>query len=157
MSHPSPATVTLRDITRHNWRACVNLEVRPDQQHFVATNAVSMAQARYEPEFVPLAVYDGATMVGFVMYGAALDDGEHWILRVMVDAAQQGKGYGRAAMRELLARMRADPACDEIFIGYEPDNAVAEALYLSLGFEKTGKIVEGEVVARLRVRRQEPS
>jgi diamine N-acetyltransferase len=152
-----PVSVTLRDITRQNWRECVNLKVRPDQQHFVATNAGSMAQARYEPEWIPLAVYDGATMVGFVMYGIALDDRQHWILRVMVDAAHQGKGYGRALMRALLARMRDDPACDEIFIGYEPDNAVAEALYQSLGFEQTGQIVEGEVVARLSVRRREPS
>jgi diamine N-acetyltransferase len=113
--------VTLRDITRHNWRECVNLTIRPDQQHFVETNAVSMAQARYEPEWIPLAVYDGA------------------------------------AMRELLARMRNDPACDEIFIDFAPDNAVAEALYLSLGFEKTGAIVKGEVVARLSVRQREPS
>jgi len=148
----SEVRVTLRDITRHNWRECVNLKIRPDQRHFVETNAVSMAQARYEPEWVPLAVYDGATMVGFVMYGIALEDRQHWILRVMVDAAHQGKGYGRAAMRELLARMRDDPACDEIFIDFAPDNAVAEALYLSLGFEKTGAIVKGEVVARLRVR-----
>jgi diamine N-acetyltransferase len=152
-----PVSVTLRDITRQNWRECVNLKVRPDQQHFVATNAGSMAQARYEPEWIPLAVYDGATMVGFVMYGIALDDRQHWILRVMVDTAHQGKGYGRAAMRALLTRMRADPTCDEIFISYEPDNAVAEALYLSLGFEKTGAIVEGEVVARLAVRQREPS
>ena len=149
--------VTLRDITRHNWHECVNLKVRPDQHLYVATNAVSMAQARYEPEWIPLAVYDGVTMVGFVMYGIALEDRQHWILRVMVDAAQQGKGYGRAAMRALLTRMRDDPACDEIFISYEPDNAVAEALYLSLGFEKTGEVFEGEVVARLNVRRQEPS
>ena len=150
-------SITLRDITRHNWRDCVNLKVQPDQQHFVATNAVSLAQACYEPEWVPLAVYDDAAMLGFVMYGIALEDRQHWILRVMVDAAHQGKGYGRAAMRELLARMRADPACDEILISYEPDNAVAEALYRSLGFEKTGAIVEGETVARLKVRQRELS
>lgn len=153
----SDISVTLRDITRHNWRECVNLTVRPDQRHYVATNAVSMAQARYEPEWIPLAVYDDATMVGFVMYGISPEDHQHWILRVMVDTAHQGKGYGRAAMRALLARMRADPSCDEMFISYEADNAVAEALYLSLGFEKTGAIVEGEVVARLSVRRQESS
>jgi len=152
-----PVSVTLRDITRHNWRECVNLKIRPDQQHFVETNAVSMAQACYEPEWIPLAVYDGAAMVGFVMYGIALEDRQHWILRVMVDTAHQGKGYGRATMRELLARMRDDPACDEIFIGYAPDNAVAEALYQSLGFEKTGEIIEGEVVARLVVRQRGPS
>ena len=142
-------TITLRDITRDNWHQCTRLKVAPDQEHFVASNAVSMAQSKYEPEYIPLAVYDEEEMVGFVMYGKDRTDGKYWIARVMVDHRQQGKGHGRAAMQLLLDRIGALPDCDEILISYEPENEVARRLYASLGFRETGEIAEGEAVARL--------
>jgi diamine N-acetyltransferase len=95
-------------------------------------------------------VYVEETPVGFLMHG--LDDtGERWIIRLMVDAEHQGRGYGRAAMALILAQFRADPQCRSVAISYEPDNKVAAALYQSLGFEETGEIDDGELVARLRL------
>ena len=57
-------TMTLREIGRENWEQCVRLEVAPEQERFVASNAVSLAQSKYEPEWTPLALYDGEEMVG---------------------------------------------------------------------------------------------
>lgn len=142
-------TVTLCEITLDNWRACVRLKVRPDQEEMVAPNALSLAQAKYQTEMVPLGIYAGGRMVGFVMYGVDRDDGAYWIYRVMTDQRHQGKGYGRAGMQALLRRMRELPGCDDIFISYHSENSAAEALYVSLGFERTGQVIEGEVVARL--------
>ena len=142
-------TMTLREITRENWLQCVRLKVAPEQEPFVAPNGVSLAQSKYEPEWVPLALYDDDEMVGFVMYGVSPEEGKHWILRVMVDRRYQGKGYGRAAMRLLLDRLRTIPGCDEVAISYEPENDVARRLYASCGFRETGEIIEGETVARL--------
>ena len=142
-------TVTLQEITRDNWLQCARLKVSPEQERFVASNGVSMAQSKYEPDHIPLAVYDGEEIVGFVMYGTDPSDGKVWIARVMVDARQQRKGYGRAAMHALLDRIRAIPNCDEVFISYESDNEVARRLYASFGFLETGEIIEGETVARL--------
>jgi diamine N-acetyltransferase len=141
-------TMTLREITRENWEQCVRLSVLPEQERFVASNAVSLAQSKYEPEWIPLAVYDDE-MVGFVMYGVYPDEGKHWIMRLMVDRRFQGKGYGRAAMQLLLDRLRAIPGCDEVAIGYEPENAVARRLYANFGFRETGEVFEGETIARL--------
>jgi diamine N-acetyltransferase len=141
-------TMALREITRENWEQCVRLTVAPEQERFVASNAVSLAQSKYEPEWIPLAVYDDE-MVGFVMYGVYRDEGKHWILRVMVDRRFQGRGYGRAAMRLLLDRLRAIPGCDEVAISYEPENEVARRLYASFGFRETGEVIEGETIARL--------
>lgn len=146
---PDMPTVTLCEITLDNWRACVRLKVRPDQEEMVAPNALSLAQAKYQTEMVPLGIYAGGQMVGFVMYGVDRDDGAYWIYRVMIDQRHQGKGYGRAGMWVLLRRMRELPKCADILISYERENAAAEALYLSLGFERTGQVIEGEVVARL--------
>jgi len=142
-------TMTLREITRDNWLQCVRLTVAPEQEAFVASNGASLAQSKYEPEWIPLALYDDEEMVGFVMYGVNREEGKYWILRVMVDRRYQGQGYGRAAMRLLLERLRAIPGCDEVAISYEPENEVARRLYASCGFRETGEILEGETVARL--------
>jgi diamine N-acetyltransferase len=148
--------VSLREITRENYRECLRLRVTPEQERFVASNAVSLAEAKYELELEPLAIFAGERMVGFVMYGASTEgdmaDGAHWIHRLMVDVAHQQHGYGRTALRLVLDRLRADLACREIAISWVPSNDVAERLYLSLGFIKTGEILWGERVGRLRVR-----
>jgi diamine N-acetyltransferase len=141
--------ITLREITRENWEQCVRLTVAPEQENFVASNAVSLAQSKYEPEWIPLALYADDEMVGFVMYGVYRDEGKHWILRLMVDHRFQGKDYGHAAMGLLLDRLRATPGCDEVAISYEPENEVARRLYASFGFRETGEVIEGETVARL--------
>lgn len=141
--------VTLRDITRDNWLQCVRLRVAPGQEEFVASNAVSLAQAAYEPEWQPYAIFDDEQMVGFVMYGLEPREQQHWILRLMVDAAHQQRGYGRAAMRLVLERLKALPDCRGIAISYEGANKTARQLYLSLGFRETGEVIEGEVVARM--------
>jgi diamine N-acetyltransferase len=61
-------TITLRPITPDNWELCINLKTTDEQQHFVATNLYSLAQAKVFPECIPLALYYGETMVGFLMY-----------------------------------------------------------------------------------------
>jgi diamine N-acetyltransferase len=143
--------ITLRDITRDNWLECVRLKVAQDQLKYVATNAVSLAQSKYEPESVPLASYDGDTMVGFVMYRPEdYEMSKLWFIeRLMVGLQYQGKGYGRATMEALLARLKGVPGYAAVLISFIPDNEAAQKLYSSLGFVDTGEIEEGELVYRL--------
>lgn len=141
--------VELREITRENWRACVRLKVAPGQERMVATNAVSLAQASYEPECVPLAVYEGETMVGFVMYARDPGDQQVWVYRLMIDEQHQRRGYGRAALLRLIERLRAQPDCESVSISYLEDNEAARQLYASIGFRETGQVIDGEAVARL--------
>ena len=144
-------TVYLKKINQDNWKQALRIDVAPEQKRFVASNLYSIAEAIFNPTFAPLAIYDEAeTMVGFLMYGTNTDNGELWILRLMVGQQYQGRGYGRAAMEEIIRRLKARPDCQEIFTSYEPDNDVAAKLYRSLGFEDTGRIEDGELVVRLR-------
>ena len=55
--------LTFRTIDRHNFRDILALSVGEDQREFVATNAYSLAQAKAQPECVPLALYEGDTPV----------------------------------------------------------------------------------------------
>lgn len=142
-------TVSLRDITPANWEKIIDLKVRDDQKSFVASNLYSLAEARVFPDCVPLAIYAAEQPVGFLMYTYETERREWWIFRLMISAEEQGKGYGRAAMRLAIERMRAIPGCDRIFISFEPENAVAEQLYASLEFVPNQEVFNGEVVYRL--------
>ncbi len=144
--------ITLREITKDNWKQCISLKVAPNQQNFVASNLYSLAESRFEPDCMPLAIYHDETMVGFTLYGRDSSDGSYWIARLMVDEQYQGRGYGRAAMQEVIGRLKATPDCTEIRISFEPENSVAEKLYRNLGFLPTGLIVDGEIVFYLPVR-----
>jgi len=106
-------------------------------------------EAEQEPTFVPLAIYADDHVVGFTMYGLDPDDGKYWIYRLMIDVDHQGKGYGKAALKELIKRLAQLPDCDEIYAGYKPWNNVAASLFAELGFERTGEMLSGEFITRL--------
>ena len=137
------SSVCLRPVTMDNFRTCVRLRVADDQATFVAPNMESLAQAYVNPRLTPCAIYKGDVfsraitaddpMVGFVMYQEWDEVG--FIMRLMVDAAHQRRGYGRAAMLEVLRRLKANPVIERIATSVIPENDAARELYLSLGFE----------------------
>ena len=54
-----PATgVTLREIGQDNWQQVVDLELEQNQLSFVEPNAVSLAESRFHPWMLPLAIYN---------------------------------------------------------------------------------------------------
>lgn len=147
------ASVTLRPVTRANWRQVVRLTLRRGQDRYVASNPVSLAQAHYQPWYVPYGVYAGAVLVGFVLLGRDPRNRRMTLMRLMIAAGHQGKGHGRAALQAVIGRLRHDPACRSLWLSYVPGNRTAERLYRDAGFEPTGEVDEdGEIVSRLRLR-----
>ncbi len=61
---PNDGVVSLREITAATVREICELEVGPDQQGLVAPNAVSIAQAYFEPAAWFRAVYAGGSPDG---------------------------------------------------------------------------------------------
>ncbi len=144
--------ILLREVTEKNFKECVDLKTAEDQQWFVAANVRSIAESKVMPYLIPAAIYNGDTMVGFALYGRDPQTGRYYVVRLMIDAAHQRRGYGRQAMRELIRLIGELPECSEIYLSYVPANLAAEQLYLGLGFEKTGEIDEdGEIIMRLVV------
>jgi len=141
--------VTLREITVDNFWDIVALSVDEAQREWVLPNAVSIAQAKVQPECVPLAVYAGEQPVGFVMYCVDRDDGEYWLYRLMIDKRFQGLGYGRQALERVLDILRADGARHHIFLGVHPAAAAAVTLYRNLGFRFTGQVFGAEHIMAL--------
>lgn len=151
--------IELRPVTKDNWGALIKLKVREDQKNFVASNLYSIAQAQFGDEYeghwdlYPFGIYDGDTPVGFLMYGINIDHSGHqaFIQRLMVDEKFQGRGYGRFGMEAILETFRANELIKVVGISYEPENEGARKLYASLGFVETGRIIEDEVEAVLKL------
>ena len=150
----------IRHVTKQNWEELVDLNVRADQKHFVASNLYSIAEAQFGEDFEghwdfhPFGIYDSETPVGFLMYGYNFEHPtqQAFIIRLMVDEKFQGKGYGRFGMDQMLEIFRANERIKAVGISYEPENEVAKKLYANLGFVETGRIIEGESEAVLKLR-----
>jgi Acetyltransferases len=142
--------ISLREITPENFKQCVELKVADAQKNFVAPNVMSIAQSKIYPTMKIRAVYAADEMVGFVMYGLDPDDGRYYLVRLMIDERHQGKGYGKAATLAVIEDLR-QRGCREVYLSFVPENTGAEKLYESIGFERTGEIVEGEIVMRFRI------
>jgi diamine N-acetyltransferase len=141
--------ITFRPVTRANFSAVVELTVTPEQADFVSPNLYSLAEAAIEPTWTPLAIYARDDLVGFALFGRDDETGRWWIMRYMIDAQHQGKGYGTAALPALIDLIFERHGCGELFLGYDPDNDVAERLYARMGFVPTGEMAGSEIVARL--------
>lgn len=141
--------ITLKEITKENFWECIDLSVADDQTEFVTSNAVSIAQSKVQPECVPLAVYEGDTMLGFAMYCIDADYGEYWIYRLMIDKRYQGKGFGGQALDKLLDIIRQDKSHNKVFLGVHPESIAAVQIYQRAGFDFTGELFDSEHIMRL--------
>jgi diamine N-acetyltransferase len=145
----SEVNVRLRPVDRDNWRAMVRLNLRPGQEHFVSPPSWSLSRSYVRGygdkyEYLPMVICDADTVVGYVTLicdASSLDD--YWIDDILIDAIYQGRGYGRAAMKSVLAMIpERYPRCGVIKLTCFRGNDNAAALYKSLGFEITGELDE---------------
>ena len=149
-SVPERPAIRLVDVTAENWRDAADLAPRDDQRAFVpALAARYLLLGVYGDTWHNLVAYDGATPVGHVMWGTD-EDGSRWIGGLLVDAAHQDRGVGRAIVAELLARLR-DEGSQPVRISHHPANLASRRLFESLGFVPTGVVEDGEVVLELLV------
>jgi diamine N-acetyltransferase len=149
--------ITLRELTRDTWEECIDLDVADHQRNFVSSNLVSLAEAQFYPGTVCRAVYADEVMVGFVMYGpdaeyAPDEQGSYAFVRLMIDQHHQGKGYGRAAIAAVIEAIHNIPESRVLYTSYVPENTQAGHLYESMGFQKTGRMLDGELIVALPLR-----
>ncbi|WP_410812987.1 GNAT family N-acetyltransferase [Micromonospora sp. 067-2] len=139
--------VTLRPVDDDNWRAVADVAPYDAQRRFVAAlGARYLLLSTRSEVWTSLAVYAGEAVVGHVMWGVD-DDGSHWIGGMIVDAAEQNRGVGRATVQTLTAWLSEREGNPPVRLSYHPDNTRAAALYQSLGFHPTGAMDDEEVVA----------
>jgi diamine N-acetyltransferase len=143
--------VTLREITSETVRTICELEIRPEQRSYVAPNAVSIAQAHFEPQAWFRAVYAADTPVGFVMLSEDHERQEYYLWRFMIAGEYQGKGYGKRALDLVVEHVRALPGARELTSSFVPGEGSPRDFYLGYGFVETGEVEDGEHVIRLEL------
>lgn len=152
-AHGRALAVTLREVTRHNIQAVMNLDAG-DGGRQVASNAKSMAQAAVYGEAWPRAIYAGDDVAGFVMLYdpsrvAEPEDPDFFLWRLMVDREWQGLGIGLAALRLVVEYVQTRPHPGEMFTSIVEPAPQLLAFYGQAGFELTDQYVDGERVLRL--------
>lgn len=144
-SKKAPA-VRLVEIGPENWRTVAAVAARPDQAKFVANTTYYLCLSHFDRVWNCFGIESDGEMVGHVMWGLENDEG--WIGGLVIDAAQQGRGIGQAAVNAISAHLAAMPEVNQLALSYEPENTVARRLYARLGFVETGEVGGDELVAR---------
>ncbi|ESX08608.1 GNAT family N-acetyltransferase [Mesorhizobium sp. M1148] len=150
------ADIRLVSVTGANRALVAALELAADQMDFVASNAESLDEAESDGDARPRVVMAGDRVVGFLMYEAPQDDDEARIYRFMIDRVHQGQGYGKAALREVLDEIMRLGHISHVSICYEPGNEAARRLYRAAGFVEEGPDEDGEMIADLALRGEQP-
>ncbi|MBP9501973.1 MAG: GNAT family N-acetyltransferase [Candidatus Promineofilum sp.] len=143
------SVVSFRKVTKENLDAVLTLKVKPEQRNFVADNAVSIAEAHFEPKAWYRAIYADETPVGFVMLHDDPQAGEYYLWRLMIGARYQGLHFGERAMQLLIDYVRTRPDATELLVTYVPAEGSPQPFYRRFGFVDSGEMSDGEVIMRL--------
>jgi diamine N-acetyltransferase len=155
--------ISLRPVTSSNHREVIELTVAPDQRGFVASNVQSLADAYvWRDAAEPYAVYADDELVGFaLLYPLAEGASEdtlppdatlrgYILVRLMIDARFQGRGYGRAALDAIVETVRGR-GLGTVRLSVVPENEQALDFYRRNGFAETGEVEGGEIVLERQI------
>lgn len=145
------ATVSLREVTKENLKSVLNLHVTKEQEKFVASNAVSIAEAYFAEDAWFRAIYVGEKPVGFLMISDIPEKAEYYLWRFMIDARHQGKGYGRQAMELLIQYIKTRPNAEVFYTSHRKGEGSPEGFYQKMGFEHTGEEENGEFFMKMEL------
>ena len=150
--------IKLEPINDNNRDAVLALSVREDQP-FVATNDYSLreaaeANAKAPGTARPFAICAGEKIVGFCMLALDPEDenpvDRYCLWRFMIDKNEQGKGYGQAALHEIIKYFKEN-GVDTVYLSTAPANARGLHVYHKAGFKETGEIEDGEAIFVLKL------
>ena len=145
--------VTLRPATEENRAALEALRMAPGQEAFINSVAEAFAEADAEPDgrAIPFGLYDGEELVGFVMISDEVGNPSyvaHYLWKLLIDAEQQRKGYGTAAL-DLLAGYFRSKGLETMWTSAGEGDGSPIPFYERYGFVRQGRTSWGEVMLRL--------
>lgn len=145
--------IELRKIDGGNRTEIISLTVSEEQREYIASNESSLAEAETLPEIArPFGIYADGRAVGFAM--VAFDENndnphdKYWFWRFMIDKSLQGRGYGGAALKEIINYFQENGA-EEITLSTKESNVAALGLYRKFGFKENGEMNDDEIVLKL--------
>ncbi|HUT82026.1 MAG TPA: GNAT family N-acetyltransferase [Candidatus Bathyarchaeia archaeon] len=131
--------MSVKEITEENWIDAIKLKVKKEQEGFVASNAISLAQSKFHPFLECYGIFADEKMIGFSALGINPEDNKLWIARHMIDENSQGQGYGKKGLKAVIEFMNEKFKPKEILLDVEENNEIATKLYVKAGFKPTGE------------------
>ena len=142
--------IYLELVNEKTFKKVVDMQLDKEQKKLVAPNVVSLAQAwLYYDEAKPYAILNDNRVVGFMMLDWDEKERTVGLWRFMIAKEEQGKGYGKEAVKAFLDLVKKEKIFDIVFLDYVKGNTVARNLYASFGFLENGDIEDGEIVMTL--------
>lgn len=141
--------MNLIDITKNNWMKVIFLTTNKEDmptlcEEYVASNALSIVQAKYEENWTTKAIENNGEIIGFAMYGYCEEDNFYELCRLMIDKKYQGYGYGTRAIKMILEEMKNIKNCKEVYLSTDSENIKGKHIYKKIGFVNTGKKIDDE-------------
>ena len=136
------------EVDEGNWR--IPLRVAPSQKNYVTDQVTLLARAyafrgsRSRAYFL----YDGDTPVGMALYHDCEPLEAFDLSQLFIDERYQGRGYGKAATRLILDRMKQDGKYRKVVLCFIEGNEAAKRLYEGFGFRVTDRD-EDEIIMEL--------
>ena len=118
----------------------IKVSVLPEQRPWVCSPDMIRRMVQREDTIV-FDIWEEKQLVGFAML-RKFQEGEWFLWEYMIAGEQQGRGYGRKALQELIRLMQTQYGMHTMTTTYIWGNAVAARLYESLGFEQTDVVDE---------------
>lgn len=142
-------------VSADNWKRAVFLTTDPDRnipldEKWLTSNAFSLLQCHYDPDWDCRLMMDGEKAVGFVFYGYWREEDRYLLYRYMIDVKHQDQGYGHAFLPMVVELIRSQYGCRDVYTSVHDDNSHALHLYTSFGFERTAEMDAEERVYVLR-------
>lgn len=146
----------IKPVTKENRKDVLALTLAPGQERFLEPIQQCLSEADRRKNWRPVGIYDGDTLIGFAMYGYFRLEyfplGKLWLDRFMIDQNYQGRGYGKTALKALIARLKSEYRCTKIYLSIIPGNHTAAKLYTQFGFQFNGKKdINGEQIMVLNL------
>ena len=141
------SVVSLVEVTKDNVRKVTDLTVMENQEKFVASNAVSIAQAYFEREETWFrAIYAEQTLVGFLLLFFDKKTEKCYLCRFMIDQRYQGFGFGASALQLLFDYLQTNALADKLIVFHTSGEGNPGPFYEKMGFFYTGELDDDALV-----------
>lgn len=150
----APRAVNTSDLTFskiHEPSDLLAFEIEPRQFAWFVPMPDIADEITVHPDRRAFAIEADGEKVGFFVVRRDLRDPRcWWLCYFLLDRRQQGKGYGKAALRLILAYLSKREGCRRIRLQVTPGNDTARSLYERVGFDDTGLLAsDGDTILEL--------
>jgi RimJ/RimL family protein N-acetyltransferase len=136
---------SLFDVNERNWQDVARLTVRDDQRAWLdsALGIVARGYAYRACRAKVIGIADGTQIIGVALVRDLDEEPACYDLQqFMIDRRFQGRGFGTAALRLLLAELSAERKYGCVEVCVKKEDAAALRMYEKVGFIDTGYIDE---------------